>query len=152
MMKLKALAYVVHEAPAGERLLVFARLDRPEAGLQVPAGTVEPGETPEQACRRELLEEAGVVAPGPARLIGVFEHRPAPDGGRHRRHVFRLQAPVGLPEQWLHVVSGDGRDRGRVLRCHWVDLQRAERLLAAGQGAYLRSGRGRAGRARAGGG
>jgi 8-oxo-dGTP pyrophosphatase MutT (NUDIX family) len=47
-------------------LLVLAHPDHPEAGLQVPAGTIKKGETPEQAAARELVEETGI---GEARIL-----------------------------------------------------------------------------------
>ena len=40
------------------RLLVFHHPD--DGGMQLPKGTVEPGESPEDAVRRELLEESGI--------------------------------------------------------------------------------------------
>ena len=44
-VKQKVVRYIVHK----ERLLVFAHRDAPwdESGLQVPAGTIKPGESPE---------------------------------------------------------------------------------------------------------
>lgn len=56
----------------GELLLV--RQYRPGAGgvtLEVPGGHVEAGETPEQAARKELLEETGHEA-GPLELLAVL--------------------------------------------------------------------------------
>ena len=52
----KVLAYVTR----GRRLLVFRQPESPEAGIQVPAGTVEEGEGPEVAVLREAREETGL--------------------------------------------------------------------------------------------
>src|SRR5690348_18410922 len=52
----KALAYITW----GNTLLVFSHPDFPEAGIQVPAGTIEPGEEPEAGALREAFEETGL--------------------------------------------------------------------------------------------
>ncbi|WP_247826827.1 NUDIX domain-containing protein [Arthrobacter antioxidans] len=53
----KAVCYVVHDG----HLLVFTHDDTPitDTGVQGPAGSIKPGESPEQAAIRELLEETG---------------------------------------------------------------------------------------------
>jgi 8-oxo-dGTP diphosphatase len=67
---------VVHDA-AG-RLLLIQRGHDPHRGLwSLPGGRVEPGESPEQAVRREVREETGLeVLPG--ELVG---HVAIPAGG-----------------------------------------------------------------------
>ncbi|MGP5049571.1 NUDIX domain-containing protein [Glutamicibacter ardleyensis] len=54
IVKEKAVCYVVQD----DHLLVFTHLQHPMhiTGVQVPAGTIKPGETPNQAAERELFE------------------------------------------------------------------------------------------------
>lgn len=65
--------YYVMRSPDGVVILplgddgryVLIRQHRPARGrvsLEAPAGQIDPGETPEQAARRELLEETGCTA------------------------------------------------------------------------------------------
>ena len=58
VVKDKVLCYVVREG----RLLVFRHTDYSyeEVGIQVPAGSIQPGETPEEAALREAREETGL--------------------------------------------------------------------------------------------
>ena len=64
----KVVAFVVSRNTPG-RLLVF---DHPLAGTQLPAGTVEPGESASDAVVREVFEETGVRVSDGA-LLGVDE-------------------------------------------------------------------------------
>jgi 8-oxo-dGTP diphosphatase len=64
---------------AQRRLLLIRRGQAPSAGMwSVPGGRCEPGETPEQACVREVQEETGAQVQV-VRWAGRVE-RPAPDG------------------------------------------------------------------------
>jgi 8-oxo-dGTP pyrophosphatase MutT (NUDIX family) len=53
----KVTAFVTRGSAQGKELLL---LEHPFAGIQIPAGTVEEGETPEDAARREAAEETGL--------------------------------------------------------------------------------------------
>ena len=52
----KVVAYITYQ----DSLLVFRHTDFPEAGIQVPAGTVDAGESVEAAVFREAWEESGL--------------------------------------------------------------------------------------------
>jgi 8-oxo-dGTP pyrophosphatase MutT (NUDIX family) len=57
VVKDKVLCYIVRDG----RLLVFRHIDHSyeEVGIQVPAGSIRPDETPEEAALREAREETG---------------------------------------------------------------------------------------------
>lgn len=61
---------------------------------ELPAGMVDPGDTPESCCRRELLEETGLIA-GTVRPLGAFYT----DTGRlqNRIHSFAVEASAPDP-------------------------------------------------------
>ena len=56
----KVAVLVTRPGPNGPELLVFDHVGVP-SGIQIPAGTVEPGEDVRHAALRELVEETGVV-------------------------------------------------------------------------------------------
>jgi ADP-ribose pyrophosphatase len=56
-----------------------------EATLELPAGSIDPGESPEETAARELLEECGLTA-GAWRKLGSFWA--APDYATEYVHVF----------------------------------------------------------------
>ncbi len=66
-----AAAAVVRYPGRGVLLIYRHRFITDSWGWEVPAGGVDRGETPEQAARRETIEEAG-WEPRPLRLIGSY--------------------------------------------------------------------------------
>jgi 8-oxo-dGTP pyrophosphatase MutT (NUDIX family) len=55
----KVTGFVTRARAGAIELLVF---EHPSAGVQLPAGTVEPGEAPAAAVLREVAEETGVTS------------------------------------------------------------------------------------------
>ena len=72
--------YVSIVALLSDDRVILVRQFRPAVGvetIEIPAGHVEPGQTPEEAARQELLEETGYKA-GVVELLGTLH----PDTGR----------------------------------------------------------------------
>lgn len=53
--------------------------------LEVVAGIIDPDETPENVCRREALEEAGVTI---KKITPALNYLPSPGGTTERLHLF----------------------------------------------------------------
>ena len=94
----KVVCYIVRDC----RIVTFTHDAVPleETGVQVPAGTIRPAETPEQAALREAREETGLGDLRVVRSLGAAEYDISPY--RHeimRRHFFELttDTPVGGP-------------------------------------------------------
>lgn len=87
-LKQKVLAYITWN----DKLLVFSHPDFPEAGIQVPAGTIEPGETPEVAALREAFEETGLTRLMLVTALGEQVRDVTPFGKNelHHRYFFHL--------------------------------------------------------------
>lgn len=104
----KVLVYVTR----GDDLLVLAHpADHPDAGIQVPAGGVDPGESPEAATIRELFEETGLQT----RLPPIYLQScwwPDSAAPSRIRHYYWVEAPAGTPTAWSHVVSAGEDDKG----------------------------------------
>jgi 8-oxo-dGTP pyrophosphatase MutT (NUDIX family) len=92
----KVFAYITNR----DRLLVFSHPDFPEAGIQVPSGTVEQDESLHDAVLREAYEETGLVG---LRLMGYLGHSiydMSPWGGHSSqcRHFFHLEVNGEPPD------------------------------------------------------
>ncbi len=104
-------------------LLVFEHDDPGlQAGVQVVAGGVDPGETFEQAAVREVLEEAGLVLENPV-LIGSKDVYWEGKGNPNQRwHFFWLEANGETRDAWDHTVTAGEEDAGMVYRQRFVKI------------------------------
>src|SRR5262245_6274253 len=98
--------YVSIVALTADGRLLLVRQYRPaveQVTLELPCGHVEPGETPEEAARKELLEETGYVA-DQFELLGEF----SPDTGRlsNRLWCFFASRATPLPEDRIELEPG----------------------------------------------
>jgi ADP-ribose pyrophosphatase YjhB (NUDIX family) len=106
---------------AQRRLLLIRRGRPPAAGSwSIPGGRCEAGETPAQACAREVREETGLTVTV-LRWAGRVE-RPAPDG-----RVFLIDDFVCAPVEGAVdpdvLQPGDDADAAR-----WVSLAELDEL------------------------
>lgn len=100
---LKVTAFVTRPGPRGLELLFF---QHPNAGVQLPAGTVEEGEPVEQAVLREVFEETGLTQVRLVRQIGVRDELP-PNATHvilHRTRVYSRPDPASF--DWAELRRG----------------------------------------------
>jgi len=116
----RVLAYVTRERDGRIELLVFDQQGDPEAGTQVPAGRIDPGETLEQGLLRELHEEAGLGRVRIVRelpILGDWVER-----SLYENHAFEVRIEEETLDSFEHVVHGDGDDAGLVFLYRWVGV------------------------------
>ena len=97
----KAVCLVVR----GAGLLVFDHVPAEDSGVQVPAGGVQPGETPSQGAARELCEESGLTLTGPVYLTSYEWFRPPPRRSQIC-HAYAFSAPAHTPDAWQRFADG----------------------------------------------
>jgi len=81
-------------------------LEHPDAGIQIPAGTVEDGESPEEAVMREAAEETGLTQLTIRRYLGCAEDR-LPEAHRLIAEQTKVYArPDVMSFDWAHLRKG----------------------------------------------
>lgn len=128
LLKHKVYAYITH----GDRLLVFSHLDFPEAGLQVPGGSMEKGEDPATAVMREAFEETGLHHLQIDRYLGEYDDVLPEFGQIHRRRFYHLiccgDSP---PERWEHAEMNpsDGSPAPIRFEFFWIPVSDGVSML-----------------------
>jgi 8-oxo-dGTP pyrophosphatase MutT (NUDIX family) len=116
----------------GDELLVFRHVDFPEAGIQVPGGTLEEGEDPAQGALREASEETGLHGLRLASVLG--EHLWRFSDGRpevHLRYFYHLLSDEPMPDTWRHyeMHPSDGTPGEILFEFFWTPLSLAADVL-----------------------
>lgn len=131
----KAVAYITH----GDRLLVFLHPGIPEAGVQVPAGTIQPGEDPAAAALREAREETGLERLHLVRFLGTQKLEHPTEKSFIRRHYFHLRLEGEAPDRWRSYEQqpSDGSPGPIEFEFYWSPYRRDAPSLLGGMDAML---------------
>ncbi len=124
----RAYAYIT----SGSRLLLFTQPGAPEAGIQVPAGTIGPGEKPEDAVMREAEEETGLTGLRYERFL-VRDTRDMRDCGsdeRQHRWFFHLTVEAPTEETWRHGEHSEDGSLIHPFDFFWADVRTLPDLVA----------------------
>jgi len=123
----KAMAYITR----GDELLIFRHAEFPEAGLQVPGGTIEPDEDPAVAVMREALEETGLEDLRMVRFLGE-QVRDMRDIGRDElahRYFYELAVETAQETwRWYEETPAEGGER-IAYDLYWVPIAAVPPLI-----------------------
>jgi 8-oxo-dGTP diphosphatase len=137
VLKHKVFAYITH----GPHLLVFRHPEAPEAGIQVPAGTVRAGEDLAAAVLREATEETGRTDLVLVRFLGeqVLDRQDRGLDEIHHRHFYHLRCTGDPPATWRHWESdpSDGSPGPIPFDFFWARLPDGVPELIADHGKLL---------------
>ena len=112
---------VVYDADRGVLLLWRHRFVTDTWGWEIPAGGIDPGESPAEAAARETVEETG-WAPGPLRHLVTYH--PSNGVSDQKFHLF-------VADRATHV--GDPTDPGEAERIEWVPLHDVRAIAQRGE-------------------
>lgn len=133
----KVFAYITLSA----QLLVCKHTSFPEAGIQVPGGTVEEGETPDEAVLREAREETGLDELEINSHLGMqpFDLSSIGGAGIQYRHFFHLHFTGINKDLWRHFerTPSDGHSGLIEFEFYWVKMPEDVPELAGELGVML---------------
>ena len=122
----KVTALITRDTAQGGELLLFRH---PHAGVQIPAGTIEKGETPREAALREAVEETGLRDLAVRAYLGG-EQESLPPEQRVIRETTRIHArPDETSFDWAYLRRGiavelTGRHDGLWRQIRYQELDR----------------------------
>lgn len=124
----KVVCYIV----SAGHLLVFTHLDLPleKVGVQVPAGTIRPGEDPADAALREAAEETGLADLKVVRKLGEADYDISPYRWEvMHRHFYELSTDCPVTRRWINrEPDPQGGGPGPLFNCYWIPLEQGHVL------------------------
>ena len=124
----RAYAYITN----AHRLLLFTHPESPEAGIQVPAGTVEPGEGPRDAVMREAKEETGLTDLRLVKFL-IQDTRDMNDCGSNElqyRWFYHLSLQGTPKKTWRHGEYADDGTLAIPFDFSWAEITALPELVA----------------------
>lgn len=128
-------------------VLILQHPEHPEAGLQVPGGTVEAGESPEEAVIREVFEETTLAIMSRPALLGrqrfdmrEFSMNESQDAWFYQLHFELAEDNPVYADSWLHEETDPSNSPGAApipFRLYWAKLPYEGEPLIAHHGKYL---------------
>ena len=103
----------------------FARGDTNPYCIEPVAGRIDPGEVPEEAARREMVEEAGIAARDLVKIAGYY-----PTPGAYSEHLTSYIAFADLSGR--DGTVGGVEDEAEDIMSHVVSLEEALALIRTG--------------------
>lgn len=133
----KVYAYITY----GNDILVFKQPEAPEAGIQVPGGTVEEGETHSQAALREAAEETGLEGFKLVKKLGATQRLETFGDGKTVktiRHFYHLTVKERESDTWDHMET-QRNDGGPPVRFSfsWMTFKEAQNALIETQKPFI---------------
>jgi len=121
--KTKVLGYIIKGFNESIHLLIFSHRDFPNAGLQVPGGTIEEGEELQIGMLREIKEESGLSEFSSVNYLGKSIYIAKSKQELHERHFFQLNYGGRKEGNFIHEVTSGKEDKGLVFHYQWVPLR-----------------------------
>lgn len=116
----QAAGVVVHDPDRGVLLLWRHRFITDTWGWEIPAGRIDPGETPAEAGAREVLEETGW---GPGPLQPLVTYQPTNGLSDQRFHLFSAAGATRM---------GEPTDPAESERVEWVPVEEVRAIARDG--------------------
>jgi ADP-ribose pyrophosphatase YjhB (NUDIX family) len=133
----KVLAYIIRHNGKEKDVLVFNRENEIDAQPEVPGGTIEEDEDPENAVRREVEEEIGILEIEIIRKIATASFFADWRNEWQERNVYIVKVNAELPEKWEHIIQAGMEDKGRKVIIYWLPIDLAKDRLRWDQGQWL---------------
>lgn len=129
----KVYGYVTRIKGGQTEVLVF-RHPIPEAGIQIPKGTVNDAEDTYDAVIREIEEETGLKNFEVENLIAE-DYWENDNGAIHNRFFYKIKVS-NVPNEWDYEPTGGGDEKGLTFHFFWIS-SKDEVELIRGHGDYL---------------